>query len=106
MAIKDRLLTVPVLGTALRMQERYRLDAADQFAAAIALFGFLSLVPLLVLAVAVAGFVFADPADQAEIVRSLTAAIPGLRAAFDATGQGMDGFVDTIVDNRGALAGF
>jgi YihY family inner membrane protein len=105
-AIKDRLQTVPVIGTALRMQERYRLDAADQFAAAIALFGFLSLVPLMVLAVAVAGFVFQDPAEQAEIARTLTSAVPGLRAAFDATGQGADGFVQTVVDNRGALAGF
>ncbi|MEX2503228.1 MAG: YhjD/YihY/BrkB family envelope integrity protein, partial [Egicoccus sp.] len=106
MAIKDRLLTVPVIGTALRMQERYRLDAADQFAAAIALFGFLSLVPLLVLAVAVAGFVFSDPAEQAEIARTLTSAVPGLQAAFGATEQGVDGFMEAVVDNRGALAGF
>lgn len=106
MAIKDRLQTVPVIGTALRLQERYRLDAADQFAAAIAVFGFLSLVPLMVLAVAVAGFVFSDPAEQAEIARTLTSAVPGLRAAFEATEQGADGFVRTVVDNRGSLAGF
>ncbi|MFA9446274.1 YihY/virulence factor BrkB family protein [Egicoccus sp. AB-alg6-2] len=106
MALKDKLESLPVIGTALQMQQRYRLDAADQFAGAIALFGFLSLVPLLVLAVAIAGFVFQDPAEQADIARALATAVPGLQAAFDATGQGMDGFVQTVVDNRGALAGF
>ncbi|HSK25058.1 MAG TPA: YhjD/YihY/BrkB family envelope integrity protein [Egicoccus sp.] len=106
MAIKDRLQTVPVIGTALQMQERYRLDAADQFAAAIAVFGFLSLVPLLVLAVAVAGFVFSDPAEQAEVARTLTSAVPGLQAAFAATERGVDGFMEAVVDNRGSLAGF
>ena len=35
MAVKDRLYGVPVLGTALRVQDRYKADAADQFAAAI-----------------------------------------------------------------------
>jgi len=87
------------------MQDRYRLDAADQFAAAIALFGFLSLVPLLLLAIGVAGFVFQDPGDQAEIALALTRAVPGLQAALDATGQGAEGFVQTVVDNRGQLAG-
>ncbi|GGI05663.1 YhjD/YihY/BrkB family envelope integrity protein [Egicoccus halophilus] len=105
MAFTDKLERVPVIGTAWQMQQRYRLDAADQFAAAIALFGFLSLVPLLVLAVAVAGFVFQDPADQAEIARTMTSAVPGLQAALEATGQGVDGFVQTVVANRGAIAG-
>ncbi|MFA9432686.1 YhjD/YihY/BrkB family envelope integrity protein [Egicoccus sp. AB-alg2] len=105
MGLKDRLESTPVIGTALRMQQRYRLDAADQFAAAIALFGFLSLVPLLLLAIGVAGFVFQDPGDQAEIARTLTQAVPGLEAALDATGQGAEGFVQTVVENRGQLAG-
>jgi membrane protein len=103
---KDKVADKPVIGTALKMQERYRLDGADQFAAAIALFGFLSLVPLLVLAVAVAAFVFQDPSDQAEVARLLTEAVPGLQAAMEATGEGVDGFVQTVVDNRGAIAGF
>jgi YihY family inner membrane protein len=105
-ALKDRIATMPVLGTAWTMQQRYRLDGADQFAAAIALFGFISLVPLLLLAAAVAGFVWTDPDDQARIAVAITEAIPGLGAALDATGEGAEGFIQGVVDNRGALAGF
>jgi membrane protein len=102
---KDRIASMPVLGTAWTMQQRYRLDGADQFAGAIALFGFISLVPLLLLAAAVAGFVWTDPDDQARVALAMTEAIPGLQAALDATGVGAEGFIEGIVENRGALAG-
>jgi membrane protein len=104
-ALKDRIETLPVVGTAWTMQQRYRLDGADQFAAAIALFGFISLMPLLLLTAAVAGFVWTDPADQQEVALAITEAIPGLDAALDATGEGAEGFIEGIVENRGALAG-
>jgi uncharacterized BrkB/YihY/UPF0761 family membrane protein len=104
-ALKDRIATMPVLGTAWTMQQRYRLDGADQFAAAIALFGFISLVPLLLLAAAVAGFVWTDPDDQARIAIAITEAIPGLGAALDATGEGAEGFIQGVVDNRGRSPG-
>jgi membrane protein len=105
-AFADRIESMPVLGTAWTMQQRYRLDGADQFAAAIALFGFISLVPLLLLAAAVAGFLWTDPDDQARVALTMTEAIPGLQAALEATGEGPEGFIQGVVDNRGALAGF
>jgi membrane protein len=73
--IKDR----PVVATALRVQERYKEDAAEQLAAAIGFFAFLSLVPLLLLAVSVAGFVYSDPEDQARVALALTEVLPGSR---------------------------
>jgi YihY family inner membrane protein len=103
--LKDRIATMPVLGTAWTMQQRYRLDGADQFAGAIALFGFISLVPLLILSAAVAGFVWNDPADQARVALAMTEAVPGLQAALEATGEGPEAFVQGIVENRAALAG-
>jgi membrane protein len=105
-AFADRIESIPVLGTAWTMQQRYRLDGADQFAAAIALFGFISLVPLLLLAAAVAGFLWTDPDDQARVALAMTEAIPGLQAALEATGEGPEGFIQGVVENRGALAGF
>jgi membrane protein len=104
--LKDRIETTPVLGTAWTVQQRYRLDGADQFAAAIALFGFVSLVPLLVLTAAVIGFVWTDPADQTRVALAMTEAVPGLQAALDAAADGPEAFIQGIVDNRGALAGF
>jgi membrane protein len=103
--LQDRIQTMPVLGTAWTMQQRYRLDGADQFAGAIALFGFISLIPLLLLSAAVAGFVWTDPDDQARVALAMTEAVPGLQAALDATGEGAEGVIEGIVDNRGALAG-
>jgi membrane protein len=105
-AFQDRIASMPVLGTAWTMQQRYRLDGADQFAGAIALFGFISLLPLLLLLAAVAGFVWTDPQDQTRIALAMTEAVPGLQAALDATGTGAEGLIQNIVDNRGALAGF
>jgi membrane protein len=105
-ALEDRITSMPVLGTAWTMQQRYRLDGADQFAGAIALFGFISLLPLLLLVAAVAGFVWTDPEDQTRIALAMTEAVPGLQAALDATGTGAEGLIQNIVDNRGALAGF
>lgn len=102
MAVKDRLYGVPVLGTALRVQDRYKEDAADQFAAAIGFFGFLSVFPLMLIAVAVAGFVLrGDPAAQNELVGTIVDAIPGFAAAIgdDRLGE----LVDSITQNAGAI---
>ena len=78
---------MPVIGTALAVQERYKADAADPLAAAIAFFGFLSLFPLLLLAVSITGFVLDDPADQVAVAERITEAIPG----FEQTVQGEEG---------------
>lgn len=68
------------------MQDRYDADAAGQFAAAIAYYGFLSLFPLVLLVLSLAGFVLAgDPAAQADVFELLTSALPGLEAQLDDT---------------------
>ncbi|MBW3664827.1 MAG: YihY/virulence factor BrkB family protein [Actinobacteria bacterium] len=102
MAIKDRLGQVPLVGTALRVQERYEGDAANQLAAAIAFFGFLSVFPLLLVGLAVAGFVLAgDPAAQREVVEAITGAIPGFQGALGESQIGAA--VETLIDNRGGV---
>jgi YihY family inner membrane protein len=78
--IKDRLSRVPVLGTGLRVQQRYSAASADSLAASIGFFGFLSLFPLMILALAVTGFVLRDdPTAQRQVVTSITGAIPGFQ---------------------------
>lgn len=103
MAVKDRLAEVPVLGTALEVQERYQQDASDQLAAAIGFFGFLSLFPLMALAVAAAGFVYADPADQARVAQLITESIPGFQATLGDDDTAVAGLVENVVDNRGTI---
>jgi membrane protein len=101
----ERFAHVPVLGTALAVQQRYQEDGADQLAAAIGFFGFLSLVPLLLLAVAGAGYLWDDPERQVEIAATITASLPGLETALGAAGGtgGADAFVETIVAQRATL---
>jgi membrane protein len=102
-AVKDRLAGVPVLGTALQVQERYKQDAADQLAAAIGFFGFLSLFPLMILAVAVAGFVLTDPAEQARVATLITESIPGFEATLGDDDTAVSQLVANVVANRGAI---
>jgi membrane protein len=102
-AAKDRLAGVPVLGTALQVQERYKQDAADQLAAAIGFFGFLSLFPLMILAVSVAGFVLTDPAEQARVVTLITESIPGFEATLGDDDTAVSRLVANVVENRGAI---
>lgn len=105
MALTDRLTRHPVVRTALQVQQRYTHDAGDQFAGAIGFFGFLSLFPLLLLALSVAGFVLAGESDArvAEVAQTIQEAIPGLSAALgggdETTGVGQA--LATIIANRG-----
>lgn len=107
MAVKDRLYDVPVVGTVLRMQDRAKRDAADQLAAAIGFFGFLSLFPLIILALAVTGYVLrSNPAAQGEVVTAITEAIPGFSATLEgASGEGTSiaTALETISENAGAI---
>lgn len=102
--MKQRLAGIPVIGTALAVQERYKADAADPLAAAIAFFGFLSLFPLLLLAVSAAGFILDDPADQLAVAEQITDAIPG----FDQTVEGeeesqVEALLASVVAQRGTV---
>ncbi len=77
----ERLRAMPVIGTALRVQQRYTADAADALAAAIGFFGFLSLIPLVAVAVAVGGiWLRGDPIGQAQLVLTIQESVPALGA--------------------------
>lgn len=96
MGLKDRLRGTPVLGTAISVQERYEGDLGNQLAASMAFFLFLSIFPLLLVALAIVGFVLAGNATaQQQVVDSVTGFVPGF-------GQAMADTVQGIVDNRGA----
>ena len=95
----------PLVAVPLSIQQRYKQDAADQLAAAIGFFAFLSLVPLLLLAVAAAGFVYADPADQARVALALTDVLPGFGATVEAgdPDEGVSALIATVVEQRGTV---
>jgi membrane protein len=100
--LTERLSAFPVIGTAIAVQERYREDAGDPLAAGIGFFGFLSLLPLLLLAVAAAGFIWDEPARQVEVAQTITSALPGLETAIEGAEGGTDAeaFVEGIVAQR------
>jgi membrane protein len=100
--VKQRLSRFPSFALAFRVLDRYRLDAADQFAAAIGLFVFIALIPLFILATAAAGFVLAGEADQVAFAEELARTVPGLGATLGGD-DGVSGFVDTVVERRAAL---
>jgi YihY family inner membrane protein len=100
--VRERLLAMPVIGTALRVQERYVDDAADNFAASIAFFGFLSLFPLILLGISVLGFFLRGDADfEARVVEAVSDAVPGLGSALG--DDGLAGVVDDVKRNAGSL---
>lgn len=103
MALKDRLYGVPVVGTALRVQDRYKDDAADQLAASIGFFAFLSLFPLIIMAVAVGGFVVRNtPGAEVDMVQAIRDAIPGLAGLG---GTDLEGIVSDVADRAGTILG-
>ncbi len=100
--MKERLGRIAFFAVLFRVLDRYRLDAADQFAAAIGLFVFTALIPLFLLAIAVAGYVYAGEADQVALAEGLAEGVPGLGATLGGEG-GVSGFVDGIIERRGAI---
>lgn len=103
--VKERLLRVPVLGTALRMQERYKDDAADALAASIGFFGFLSLFPILALVLAVVGTFLDGAVEKARVVELVTDAVPALSTLVGGD-SGVATAINTIADRPGSLFGF
>jgi len=81
---------------------RSRAVAVDQLAAGTAYFAFLALVPLLLLATAVAGFVLDDVDSQRSVAAAITSALPGLEAAVEPDGA-LDTLLETLVRRRGEL---
>lgn len=77
MGVKDR----PVVRRALRLNERYGEDAGGYLAAGITYYAFLSLFPLLLLALSVIGFALAaNPSLQSEMREAVTESVPGIRS--------------------------
>ena len=82
----------------VRAGERYTERHGDHYAAAITYFSVLSLVPLLMIAFAIAGFVLrAQPDLLAELQASITKAVPG------ELGQTLNGIVDTAIQSAGKV---
>jgi membrane protein len=78
-ALGRRLDRTPVVGTVLQVQRRYTADHAGSLATAIAYNAFLSLFPLMLLALSIIGFVLTDPAERARWVERIAGSIPGLK---------------------------
>ncbi len=76
-----RLTERPLVRRAIRLNERYGEDAGGYLAAGIAYYAFLSLFPLLLLALSVVGFVLAsNPSVRGDIELAVTGSVPGVRA--------------------------
>jgi membrane protein len=76
----------------LAVQKRYGADSAGYLTAVITYYAFFSLFPLLLLGLAVVGFILAgDPVAQGDWVDSLTDTVPGLKPII---GENLDAIVD------------
>lgn len=84
---------------------RYVADAGDAFAAAISFFGFLSLVPLLILAVSISGFVLDDPERQEQVVTFVLEQIPGFEETLEREGEEtlVSELLTQVVEQRGRI---
>ncbi len=67
---------VPLLDHLVRAGGRYQADTGDRLAAAITYYFFLSLFPILLLAVSILGFVYGDAAQQ-KVTDALSGSLPG-----------------------------
>lgn len=96
--MKERLANVPVLGWLLRIQERFTEINGTALANGIALQAFLSLFPLILLGIAVIGFIAADdPGFADDVIRDL-----GLTGD---TREQMQEVIDGAENSRGATSG-
>jgi membrane protein len=65
----------------VRAAQRYRADGGDRLAAGLTMYAILALLPLLLVAMSVLGFVLAhDPERQRQIFDSISSAVPGVGA--------------------------
>lgn len=98
MNLKERLAAIPGVGTVMAVQKRTKADAADQFGAALAFHGFISVFPLIAVAVAVAGWLLADQPEQLDnVIEAIQTAVPGLQT------DAIDGVINSIIDNVGSI---
>jgi inner membrane protein YhjD len=90
-----RLTATAPVQVALAVQKRYGKDSAGNLSAVVTYFGFLSLFPLILLGLAVVGFVLAgEPATQNEWATKLSDAVPGLGPLIGRN-------IESVVESRG-----
>jgi membrane protein len=95
--VLETLKERPLVRRAMAVMQRFSEDDGNNMAAAIAYYGFLSLFPLLLLALSFIGFVLAgDIRGQSEWVERLSEGIPGL-------GQIIGQNIRAVVEARGAV---
>lgn len=79
----NALLERPVLRRAVGIKRRATQDDTDFLATALTFYGFLSIFPLLLLALSILGFIVAhDPAAQTRWILRLSQALPGLESVI------------------------
>jgi membrane protein len=79
----EKLKNSPVIRTAQAVSDRYAQDSGGYMSAAIAYYGFLSLFPLLLLALSIVGFLLAGrPGVQQNVTERIAEAVPGLTAVI------------------------
>lgn len=97
--IKEKLADVPVIGTLLRIQERFGEISGTALANGIALQGFLSLIPLLLVAIATAGFLASGDADfTSDVIDALGLPPDGTSA------ENLTGAIESAQDSRRAAS--
>jgi len=84
------------------VRRRVHADALDELAAAVAYHAFLALVPLLLLATAVAGLVLADDAARTAVADAIVGAVPALAEAT-LPGGPLDAALAGVASVRGSL---
>ncbi len=95
--MKERLYDVPVLGGALRVQDRFSEVGGTALANGIALQAFLSIFPLLIVAVAVVGFIAeGDVSFADDLIDTL-----GLPDGPDTIGDDLRTAIDTARESKG-----
>jgi len=93
-----RLTARPWVKHLIRAGSRFMERQADLLAAGITYFGFLALFPLILLAIAVAGFVLSGRPDLlAELIAQIRVAVPG------ELGQQLVDNIQTVTEQRGAV---
>ena len=108
-SIRDR----PLVRRAVRVNERYGEDAGGYLAASIAYYAFLSLFPLVLLALSVVGFVLAsNPSARDEVRAAVAGSVPGVRAVVgrnlmaleqSRAGAGLLGFAGLLLTGSGVV---
>jgi membrane protein len=77
--VRGRRAAWPWFDHLARAWSRYKADGGDRLAAALTMYAVFALLPLLLVAISVLGYVLAnDPQRQAAIFRSISAALPGV----------------------------